>query len=99
SRPSEEIHMMVLAVDARLLLRAVADAEVHALMVAFGDRDARRHLRRLLLLIERFDGRKLKERHAVQAALRLLHEAALVQVARLERQLAPDHAIADALVA
>ena len=91
--------MVVLGVDARLLLGAVADAEVHALMVAFGDRHADRHVLRLLLRVQRLDVRELKQLQPVEPALRVLHDAAPVEFARLEGQLAADDVFADALVA
>src|SRR5262245_28575573 len=43
-RPAQEVQMVILGIDARLLFRAVADAEVHALVAAFGDGDAHRNL-------------------------------------------------------
>ena len=44
ARAAEEVEVVVLGVDARLFLGAVPHAEIHALMLALGDRDARRDL-------------------------------------------------------
>ena len=90
---------MVLRVDARFLVRAVPHAKAHALVIPFRDRHARRHVRGLLIHVPRLDSRELKKLHAVQPALRVLHEAALIQVAGLVGQLAANHAIAHAFVA
>ena len=68
---------MILGVDARLLFGAVADAEVDALMLAFGDRDAHRHFVGLLLRVQRLDVRELEQLEAVEPPLRVLHHAAL----------------------
>src|SRR5438876_7174938 len=90
--------MVVLGVDARLFFRAVADAEVHALMLAFGDRHLRWHLRRLLLCGFRLDVHELEELHPVKPPLTVQHEASLIQVAGPKRQLAPNDVVAHALV-
>ena len=98
-RAAEEVHVVVLGVDARLLLRAVADAEVHALVVALRHRHADRHFVGLLLRVQRLDVGELEQLHAVQPPLRVLHDAALIEIAGLERQLAADDVLVDALVA
>ena len=87
ARAAEEIHMVVFGVDARLFFGAVADAEVDALVLALRDRDARRHFGRLQLLVERLDVGELEQLHAVQPPLGVLHQAAPVEIARLEGQL------------
>src|SRR5205814_7173193 len=96
--PAAKIQMMVLAVDPRLLLRAVPDAEIDPLMVPFGDGHPRRNFRRLLLRIQRFDVDELKELHPIEAPLRILYDAALIELARFEGELALDDVVAYALV-
>jgi len=61
--------VVVLAVDAPFFLRAVADPEVDALVFAFRDGHADRHLRGLLLGIEGFDVGELEQLQAVETAL------------------------------
>jgi hypothetical protein len=61
SRPAEEVQVVILGVDAGLLFGAVADAEVHALMIALRDRDPDRHVVGLLLRVDRFDVRELEQ--------------------------------------
>ena len=61
ARAAQEIQMVVLAVDAALFFGAVADAEVHPLMIAFGDGNAGRHFARMLLLVERLHVGELKQ--------------------------------------
>ena len=90
---------MIFGVDPCLFLGAVADAEVHALMVALRDRHADRHFLGLLFLVQRLDVGELEQLEPIQPPLRILHHAALEQVAGLERQLAPDDVLVDALVA
>jgi hypothetical protein len=63
-----------------LLLGAVADAEVDALMVALRYRHPDRHVLRLLLGVDRLDVRELEQLHPVETALRVLHDAAAVAV-------------------
>ena len=87
---AEEVQAVVFGVDARLFLRAVPDAEVHALMRAFGDGDSRRHDVGLLVDVERLDVDELKQRHAVQPPLHVLHAAAAIEIAFLERHLPQD---------
>ena len=91
--------MAVLSVDARLFFGAVADAEVHPLVLSLRHRDARRHIRRLQLLVERLDVGELEQLHAVQPPLGVLDEGPAIQIARLVGQLAANHIVADALVA
>ncbi len=99
ARAAEEIQVVVFGIDATLLFRAVADAEVHALVIAFRDRHSRRDLVGLQLRILRLDVGELEQLHAVQPPLRILHDASVVEVARLERELAADDVVAHALVA
>ena len=99
ARAAEKIDVVVLAVDPRLLFRAIADAEVHPLMLAFRHGDARAHFGILAFGVQRLDVDELKQLHGVQAPLRVLHDAAAVQIAGFEGQLPPDHALADAAVA
>ena len=99
SRAAEEVDVVILGVDARLFLGAVADAEVHPLMVPLRHGDADGNGVRLQFLVQRLDVRELKQLEAVQPPLRVLHDAALIQLARLERQLPANDVLADALVA
>src|SRR5207244_6122312 len=62
---AEEVHMMVLGVDARLFFSAPADAEVDPLMLPFGYGDFCRDLRRLLLRVQWFNVGELEQLHAV----------------------------------
>ena len=48
-RVAEEVHVVIFGVHPRLFFRPVPDAEVDALVLAFGDRDPDRHLGRLQL--------------------------------------------------
>ena len=98
-RAPEKIHVVVLALDPRLFFRAVADAEVYPLMLAFRDGDARAHLGIVAFGIQRFDVDELKQLHSIQPPLRILHDAAAVQVAGPVRQLSSDHVLSDAAVA
>src|SRR5258706_1443436 len=97
SRPcaSEEVHVVVLGVDTCLLLGSVADAEVHSLMAALDDRHAGSHLRFLALGVERFDVHELKELHRIETTLAVLHHAATVELAWLERQLPSNDGFCD----
>ena len=99
SRPAEEVHVVILGVDAGLLFGAVADAEVHALMIALRDRDTDRHVLGLLLRVDRLDVRELEQLEPVEAPLRVLDDAAAVEIAGLECQLPADDVFPDALVA
>ena len=69
ARAAEEIQVMVFRIDAALFFRAVADAEIHPLVIAFGDGDARRHFGRLALGVHRFDVGKLEQLQPVQPPL------------------------------
>src|SRR5690349_4652338 len=99
TRAAEEVHVTVLRVHASLLFGPVPDAEVHALMLAFGDGDTDRRLGWLQFRIDRFDVGELEQLQAVEAPLRVLESAATVHVAGLEGELTLDDAIADRLVA
>ena len=68
-------------------------------MVALADSHARRHFFWLLIDLERLDRHELKQFHPIETALRVLHQAAPVQVAGLVGDLALDDAIADAAIA
>ena len=91
--------MVVLGVDAPFLFRPVADAEVDPMVLPFRDRHARGDFHRLQLGIERLDVDELKQLHAIQPALRFLDNAAPIEIAGLEGELALDDALAHALVA
>jgi hypothetical protein len=91
--------MVVLAVNAPVLFGAVADTEVHALVFAFGDGDADRHLRRFPLGIDRLDVDELEQLHLIELALGVLDDAAAVEIAGLEIQFPQDDAVADRCVA
>ena len=78
---------MVFGVHARFLFGAVPDAEVDALVLPFRHRDPDRHFVRLLLRIERLDVDELEQLHPVQPPLRVLHDAAPIEIAGLEGQL------------
>ena len=79
---AEEVDVVVLGVDARLLLGAVPDAEVHALVLALGDGHADRDFVGLLFLVQRLDVGELEQLESVQPPLRILHDAALEELAR-----------------
>ena len=91
--------MAIFHVAARVLLRAVADAEVDALMLPFGDHHPRRHFVRLLRDLERLDRHELKQLHPVETALRVLNQTAPVELAGLVGDVALDDAVADAAIA
>ena len=99
ARAAQEVEAVIFGVDARLFFRAVADTEVHTLVRALGDGDPRRHDVGLLLDVHGLHVDELKERHAVQLSLQVLHPAPPVDVTRLERDLPQDDVVADALVA
>lgn len=84
--------MTVAAVGTGLLFGTVADAEVHPLMLAFGDRDPRADVRFLLLGIEHLDVHELEQLHAVEPSLTVLHHAAPIQIAGAIGQLSLDDA-------
>jgi hypothetical protein len=90
--------MVILRVGARVLFGPVADAESETVMLAFGNSHARRHLEGLLFRIYRRDRGELEELHAVEPPLRVLDEAAPIQVARREGKLPANDVFADALV-
>ncbi len=90
---------MILGFDAPLFFSAVADAEVHPILGSLSHCDPHRHLGRLLLQILGLDVHELEQRHAVQTALRFLHEPSLVDLPGRERERAPDGVLADSLVA
>ena len=98
-RAAQEVHVVVLAVHTGVLLGAVADAEIHALMASFGNADARVHVGPLLLRVHGLDVDELEQFHLVQPPLRLLHDAAPIEIARLEGELPLDDPVADAAVA
>src|SRR6266540_7547107 len=86
-RPAEDIQMVPADPGPGLFFTAIADAEGHLLVLAFGDRDAHGHLRRLLFpFLLPFDVDELEELEAVQLALALAHFLAGEELARLERQ-------------
>src|SRR5262245_55050190 len=91
--------MVVLAIDAAVLLGSVVDAEIHALVFTFRNRDAGRYLRRFLLGVHGLDVDELEQLHLIELALGVLDHAAAVEVAWLEIELPQDHAIADRRVA
>ena len=61
--------MVVFPVRTPLLFGAVSEAEIHALMIAFGHGHPCWHIGRLQLGIDRLDVRELEELQSVQAAL------------------------------
>jgi hypothetical protein len=88
---------MVLGVHSCLLFGAVANAKIDALMFAFRHRNPGRHFFRLKLLVLRFDVDELKQLHPIQPSLRILDEAAAIDVAA-ERQLTLNDPIAHRLL-
>ncbi len=96
---AEKIDVVILAVDARFFFRAIADAEVHPLMLALRHGHARAHLGILPFGVQHFDVDELKQLHAIEAPLRVLYDAAAVQLTGFIGQLPPDHVVADAAVA
>ena len=82
--------MVVLGVDAPFFFRPVANAEVDPMVLPFRDRHARGDFLRLQLGIERLDVDELKQLHAIQPALRFLDNAAPIEIAWLEGELALD---------
>src|SRR5436190_318623 len=99
SRIPEKVHVMIGGVNTPLLLRAVTNSEIDALMPAFNDGDFRPDFRLLRFWIQRLDVDELKQFHAVQPPLRFLNGAPAIQFARFVEQLPADHRIRDAGIA
>ena len=100
ARAAEEIDVAPVGFHAGALLGAVAEAEVHLAVLAFGHGDARRDLGRLLpCLANRLDVGELEDLERIEPALALEQLALAEQVAAAERQLPPDDLVADARVA
>src|SRR5262245_40242205 len=96
---TQEVHVVVLSVDAPFFFRPVADAEVDPLVLPFRDGHANGYFLRLQLGIELLDVDELKQLHAIQPALRFLDSAAAKQIAGPEGEFALDDAWAHGLVA
>ena len=100
ARAAEEVDVAPVGFHAGALLGAVAEAEVHLAVLAFGDGDARGNLGRLLpFLANRLDVGELEDLERVELALALEQLALTEQVAAAERQLPADDLVADARVA
>src|SRR5262249_48666675 len=97
-RAAEEVQVLPTNPRARLLLAAVADARGQPLVFALADGDMHRDIGRLRRLIPlRLDVHELEELHAVELLLAVANLVAAVELPRLERQLAPDDDLVDAV--
>ena len=93
ARAAEEVDVPPVDFDAGPLLGAVAEAEVHLAVLAFGHGDAGRDLGRLLpFLAHRLDVGELEHLERVEPALALEQLALLNRSPRPERQLPADDA-------
>src|SRR6516164_11097870 len=97
--PAEEVDVVIFRLGAGLFFGAVADTKIYPIVAALGDGYLRRHVLRLLFLLQRLDVDELEQLHAVQPALRRLQGASPEQIARLVAQLPLDDAVVDRLVA
>ena len=99
-RAAEEVHVTPVDRRARFLFAAVADAEVHLAVFAFGKRDFRRHELGLLPFGDfRFDVRELKCLNLIELALAFFDVTEAIPAAGPKRELPQDNGVADARVA